>query len=43
LLAARRWLRFYKRFWTQQLDTLSAVLETEDGVAPANSDSKGGQ
>ncbi len=28
--AADRWLRFYQRFWTEQLDRLDALLQAED-------------
>jgi len=30
LAAADRWLRFYQRFWTEQLDRLDALLQAED-------------
>jgi DNA-binding transcriptional ArsR family regulator len=39
LAAANGWLRFYERFWTEQLDALDAVLRAEDADA-ANSSRK---
>lgn len=33
LAAADQWLRFYARFWTEQLDGLDAVLRAEDAEA----------
>jgi DNA-binding transcriptional ArsR family regulator len=30
LAAADGWLRFYERFWTEQLDALDAMLRAED-------------
>jgi DNA-binding transcriptional ArsR family regulator len=30
LAAATDWLRFYERFWTEQLDALEAMLAAED-------------
>ena len=30
LAAADEWLRFYHRLWTEQLDRLDALLESED-------------
>lgn len=36
MAAAERWLRFYERFWTDQLDTVAAMLHAED-LDPANS------
>jgi DNA-binding transcriptional ArsR family regulator len=41
MAAADRWLRFYERFWTQQLDTLAAILEAEDRNAAGFPDPKG--
>jgi hypothetical protein len=39
LAAANGWLRFYERFWTEQLDSLDAALRAEDGE-PAISSGK---
>lgn len=35
LAAADDWLRFYERFWNQQLDALEAVLREVDNTARA--------
>jgi DNA-binding transcriptional ArsR family regulator len=32
LAAADKWLRFYERFWNDQLDALDAMLQAEDVV-----------
>jgi DNA-binding transcriptional ArsR family regulator len=41
MAAADRWLRFYERFWTDQLDTLAATLQAEDLGAANALDAKG--
>ena len=40
LAAANGWLRFYERFWTDQLDALEAALRDEDDEAAAASSGK---
>ncbi len=37
LKSADEWLRFYRRFWTAQLDALDAVLKAQDVAAHASS------
>ena len=41
LAAANGWLRFYERFWTDQLDALDAALRAEDAEAAISSGKKG--
>jgi DNA-binding transcriptional ArsR family regulator len=41
LAAADQWLRFYARFWTDQLDALDAVLRAEDAEAAISIGKKG--
>jgi len=41
LAAADQWLRFYARFWTEQLDALEAVLRAEDAEAAISTRKKG--
>jgi DNA-binding transcriptional ArsR family regulator len=41
MAAADQWLRFYERFWTEQLDVLAAILEAEDRDASESPDPKG--
>ena len=41
LAAANGWLRFYERFWTDQLDALDAALRAEDVEAAISSGKKG--
>jgi DNA-binding transcriptional ArsR family regulator len=43
LAAADEWLRFYERFWNQQLDALEAVLAAEDRAASSPSTKKKGR
>ncbi len=38
LAAADEWLRFYERFWTDQLDGLEDLLRAEDVVASKDQD-----
>lgn len=33
LATAEAWLRFYERFWNEQLDALEAALKAEDEIA----------
>jgi hypothetical protein len=43
LAAADEWLQFYHRLWTEQLDRLDALLESEDRRAterPKGKDAK---
>jgi DNA-binding transcriptional ArsR family regulator len=40
LAAADRWLRFYERFWTEQLDRLEALLQAEDRAASSHATRK---
>jgi DNA-binding transcriptional ArsR family regulator len=41
LAAATEWLRFYERFWSDQLDNLEALLRAEDVAGtPANNDTE---
>ena len=40
LAAADGWLRFYERFWSDQLDALDAALRAEDADAAAISSDK---
>jgi hypothetical protein len=40
LAAANEWLRFYERFWTDQLDALDAMLKAQDAAA-TQSDKEG--
>ena len=42
LAAADDWLRFYERFWNQQLDALEAVLREVDNTARSAGASKKG-
>ena len=41
LAAANGWLRFYERYWTEQLDALDAALRAEDAGAVISSGKKG--
>jgi DNA-binding transcriptional ArsR family regulator len=41
LAAADEWLRFYARFWTEQLDALDTVLRAEDAEAAIAAGKKG--
>src|SRR5579863_9856085 len=41
LAAANGWLRFYERFWTDQLDALDASLRADDAEAAISSGKKG--
>jgi len=41
LAAADEWLRFYARFWTEQLDALDAVLRADDAEAAIATGKKG--
>jgi DNA-binding transcriptional ArsR family regulator len=41
LAAADGWLRFYERFWTEQLDALDGALRGEDAGAAIHSGKKG--
>jgi DNA-binding transcriptional ArsR family regulator len=41
LAAADGWLRFYERFWTEQLDALDGALRAEDAGAAIYSGKKG--
>jgi DNA-binding transcriptional ArsR family regulator len=43
LAAATEWLRFYERLWSDQLDSLDALLRAEDAAAgtPASHDHEG--
>jgi hypothetical protein len=41
LAAANGWLRFYERFWTEQLDALDAALRAEDAEAAISAGKKG--
>ncbi|AJA10377.1 hypothetical protein SKP52_17530 [Sphingopyxis fribergensis] len=34
LMSADQWLRMYRRFWTDRLDTLERLLRAEDAVPP---------
>jgi DNA-binding transcriptional ArsR family regulator len=40
LAAADEWLRFYHRLWTEQLDRLDALLESDDRWATVTSRGK---
>ena len=42
LAAADDWLRFYERFWNQQLDALETVLREADNTARSTGASKKG-
>jgi DNA-binding transcriptional ArsR family regulator len=33
LAAVEEWVRHYRRFWTERLDSLADLLEAEDGAA----------
>jgi DNA-binding transcriptional ArsR family regulator len=41
LAAVNGWLRFYARFWTEQLDALDAALRAEDAEPAISSGKKG--
>jgi DNA-binding transcriptional ArsR family regulator len=41
LAAADEWLRFYERFWNQQLDALEAVLREETNARPVTTPKRG--
>jgi DNA-binding transcriptional ArsR family regulator len=41
LAAANGWLRFYERYWTEQLDALDVALRAEDAGAAISSGKKG--
>jgi DNA-binding transcriptional ArsR family regulator len=41
LAVANGWLRFYERFWTQQLDALDAALRAQDADAAISTRKKG--
>jgi DNA-binding transcriptional ArsR family regulator len=40
LAAADEWLHFYRRLWTEQLDRLDSLLETEDRVRSKGKETK---
>ncbi len=41
LAAADKWLRYYERFWSRQLDALEALLKAEDAAAAKSMTRKG--
>jgi DNA-binding transcriptional ArsR family regulator len=43
LAAADDWLRFYERMWTEQLDSLAALLKAQDKDFEKTKSNKGAQ
>jgi DNA-binding transcriptional ArsR family regulator len=41
LASADEWLRFYERFWSEQLNALDAILLAEDAVDAVSAAKKG--
>jgi hypothetical protein len=41
LASADEWLRFYERFWSEQLNALDAILLAEDAVGAVSAAKKG--